>query len=57
VFVVRDGIVKPRTVKVGYRSIERAEILDGLREGEQVVVADQDLLRPGQRVRAITVNM
>lgn len=57
VFVVGDGVVKPRAVKVGYRSIERAEILEGLREGEQVVVADQDLLRPGQRVRAITVNM
>jgi RND family efflux transporter MFP subunit len=57
VFVVRDGVVKPRSVKVGYRSIERAEILDGLQEGEQVVVADQDLLRAGQRVRPITINM
>ncbi len=56
VWVVSDGIVQPRTVKVGYRNIERAEILDGLHEGDLVVVADQDLLRTGLRVRAITLN-
>jgi len=57
VFVVKDGVVKPRAVKVGFRNLERAEILDGLKEGEQVVVADQDLFKPGQRVRAVTINM
>jgi len=57
VFVVRGGIVKPRGVKVGFRNLERAEILDGLKDGEQVVVADQDLFRPGQRVRVVTINM
>lgn len=56
VWVVQDGIAEPRTVKVGYRSIETAEILDGLREGEAVVVADQDLLRTGMRVRAVILN-
>ncbi len=56
VWVVQDGVVQPRTVKVGFRNIERAEILEGLREGEPVVVADQDLLRTGQRVRPITLN-
>jgi RND family efflux transporter MFP subunit len=57
VLVVKNGIVKPRTVKIGFHNLERAEILDGLKEGEQVVVADQDLFKPGQRVRAITINM
>jgi RND family efflux transporter MFP subunit len=57
VFVVKDNIVKPRAVKVGFRNLERAEILEGLTEGEQVVVADQDLFKPGQRVRAVTINM
>jgi RND family efflux transporter MFP subunit len=57
VFVVKDNVVKPRTVKIGFHNLEHAEILDGLKEGEQVVVADQDLFRPGQRVRAVTVNM
>ena len=57
VFVVKDGVVKPRTVKLGFRNLERAEIVEGLKEGEQVVVADQDLFRPGQRVRAVTINL
>ncbi len=57
VFVVKDNVVKPRAVKVGFRNLERAEILEGLKEGEQVVVADQDLFRPGQRVRVVTINM
>jgi RND family efflux transporter MFP subunit len=56
VWVVADDIVKPVTVKVGFRNLERAEILDGLRDGEQVVLADQDLLRTGQRVRAVVLN-
>jgi RND family efflux transporter MFP subunit len=57
VLVVKDGVVKPRTVKIGFHNLERTEILDGLKEGEQVVVADQDLLKPGQRVRAIAINL
>jgi RND family efflux transporter MFP subunit len=57
VFVIKDNVVKPRTVKLGFRNLEHAEILEGLKDGEQVVVADQDLFRPGQRVRAVTVNM
>jgi HlyD family secretion protein len=57
VLVVKDGVVKPRAVKIGFHNLERAEVLEGLKEGEQVVVADQDLLKPGQRVRAITINL
>ena len=56
VWVVQDGIAEPRTVKTGYRNIERTEILDGLREGDAVVVADQDLLRTGMRVRPVVLN-
>lgn len=57
VLVVKDNVVKPREVKVGFRNLERAEILEGLKDGEQVIVADQDLFKPGQRVRAVTINM
>ena len=56
VFVVKDNVVKPRTVKVGFHNLQRAEILEGLKDGEQVVVADQDLFKPGQRVRAVAIN-
>jgi RND family efflux transporter MFP subunit len=56
VLVVTNGVVKPRSVKIGFRNLERTEILEGLKDREQVVVADQDLFRPGQRVRAVTIN-
>ncbi|MFH1067094.1 MAG: efflux RND transporter periplasmic adaptor subunit [bacterium] len=56
VLVVEKGIVTPRVVKVGYQSLETAEILEGLKEGDWVIVADQDLFAPGQRVRPILVN-
>ena len=56
VLVVQDGIVKPRVVEIGFRNLERSEIVTGLQEGEHVIVADQDLFQPGQRVRAVTIN-
>lgn len=56
VFVVNHGVVQPRPARVGFRNIERAEIVEGLQEGDRVVVADQDLLAPGQRVRALAIN-
>ena len=49
VLIVDDGIVEQRTVKVGFKSLELVEILDGLNGGEQVIVADQDTFRIGQR--------
>jgi membrane fusion protein, multidrug efflux system len=51
VLVVAAGMVEARTLKVGYRTLEFAEVLEGLKEGAHVVVADQDKLRPGQFVR------
>jgi macrolide-specific efflux system membrane fusion protein len=56
VWVVEGGVVRPRMVKVGFRNPERAEIREGLREGEKVVVADQDLLQTGERVRVAVIN-
>ncbi|HTS17807.1 MAG TPA: efflux RND transporter periplasmic adaptor subunit [Verrucomicrobiae bacterium] len=53
VLVVKDDIVSPRDVKIGFHNLDLSEVLDGLRDGEQVIIADQDLFRPGQRVRAI----
>jgi hypothetical protein len=43
-------------LKTGYRGLETVEIVNGLNEGDQVVVSDQDTFRPGQRVRPVTVN-
>lgn len=51
VFVVSGGSVELRSVKLGYVALNQAEVLEGLKEGEQVIVEDLDLFRPGSRVR------
>ena len=56
VLVVKDGVIEQRTVEVGFKSLEFAEITKGVHEGDQVVVADQDAFRSGERVRAIPIN-
>ena len=56
VLIVEDGIVEQRTVKVGFKSLEYAEILDGLNSGAQVIVADQDTFRVGESVRPVPIN-
>jgi RND family efflux transporter MFP subunit len=54
--VVNGGIVHPRTVNVGFRTLDFAEALSGLAEGEHVIAADQDKFRPGEPVRQRTVS-
>ena len=51
ILVVAHGIIEAHTVKVGYRTLEFAEALEGVQEGGHVVVSDQDQLQPGQFVR------
>jgi RND family efflux transporter MFP subunit len=50
VFVVHDGTLEQQAVQVGLQTSNDAEILSGLREGEQVVVSDRSGLKPGQKV-------
>ncbi len=57
VLIVDNGTVEQRTVKVGFKSMEFVEILNGLSGGEQVIVADQDTFHTGQRVRAVPINV
>jgi RND family efflux transporter MFP subunit len=49
--VVRHGLIESRTVKVGYRTLDFSEVLNGVSEGERAVLSDQDKLRPGRPVR------
>lgn len=49
VWTVRDGRVEDRKVSVGLRTLEVAEIVDGLGEGEPVLIGAAP--PPGQRVR------
>ena len=50
-WIVNRGVVQRRTVKVGFRTLDFSEIMNGISVGESVVVADQDKLRPEKAVR------
>jgi HlyD family secretion protein len=56
VFVVEDGRLSRRAVRVGISNIESFEILEGLREGERVVLPAETPLTDGMRVRAFEVR-
>lgn len=50
VFVAEDGNARLRTVRLGPRNPTGAQVLDGLTEGELVVLYPPDLLEDGARV-------
>jgi HlyD family secretion protein len=52
VLVVVNGRLQARTPKLGVRDMLRIEVLDGLGEGEEVVVAGAEDLTEGTRARA-----
>ena len=53
VFVVNEsGILEDRTVRLGLRTADYAEILSGLKEGSEVVVSDRSALKAGEPVHA-----
>jgi HlyD family secretion protein len=51
-FVVADGRAQLRQVRVGHRSDAAVEVLEGLAEGDRVVLFPSDRLQSGLRVRA-----
>src|SRR5437899_481972 len=54
--VVNNGIVHSRTVGVGFRTLDFTEVTSGLKEGNHVIVSDQDKFRPGETVRQRMVS-
>jgi HlyD family secretion protein len=50
VYVVRRGRVEQRGVRVGHAGAADAEVLDGLAEGDQVIVFPSDQIKTGARV-------
>ena len=54
--VVRDGAVQTRPVRLGLRDATRAEVLDGLAEGEQVVAVSGSFVRDGDRVTPVAAR-
>jgi HlyD family secretion protein len=54
-FVVSDGRAELRLVKVGRSSSTETQILEGLKEGEQVILYPDSRVHAGQRVKPIKV--
>jgi len=50
-FVIEDGRARLRNVEIGHRNEADVEILDGLREGEDVILHPTNQIRNGLRVR------
>jgi RND family efflux transporter MFP subunit len=55
--LVNRGIVQSRTIRVGYRTLDFAEAISGVSEGDHVVISDQDKFRPGQPVRQRIIDV
>jgi HlyD family secretion protein len=50
VFVSADGIARLRRVAIGHRNSRRAEAVDGIQEGERVVLHPSDRVEDGTRI-------
>jgi HlyD family secretion protein len=50
-YVVRDGVAEKRAIRTGAVSVREVEVIDGLAEGDQIVVSDTDDFKQAARVR------
>ncbi len=58
VFVVNgNDQIEDRPIKLGIQTATDAEIISGLKEGEQVVVSDRSALKPGEKVHPQVVEI
>ncbi|HWP83629.1 MAG TPA: efflux RND transporter periplasmic adaptor subunit, partial [Terriglobia bacterium] len=51
VYLVRDGVLVRQPVRIGILNPTRAEIVEGLQEGQEVALTGDGVLREGLRVR------
>jgi membrane fusion protein (multidrug efflux system) len=56
VLVVDEGVARRVTVSIGRRTDQELEVLDGLRDGQEVVVYGQDRVRDGATVKVYQEN-
>jgi membrane fusion protein (multidrug efflux system) len=53
VFVVQDGVVTQRQIRLGTRLPMRVEILEGIEAGETIVISGQHRLSEGDSVEIV----
>jgi HlyD family secretion protein len=49
-YLVRDGIAKKTPIRVGASSIDKVEILEGLKEGDKIVISGTDSFKGAAKV-------
>jgi len=54
-FVLDGGTARRRTLRIGHSNGLEAEVIEGLHEGDQVIVYPGDKIADGVRVRAVSV--
>ncbi len=57
VFVIREGRAELRSVVPGMQNQERVEILQGLASGDEVVLAPEDAIKPGLRIKGLREDL
>ncbi|HEU5079619.1 MAG TPA: efflux RND transporter periplasmic adaptor subunit [Opitutaceae bacterium] len=55
-YVVKDGVVERRLCVIGYLALNQVEIVEGIKEGDLVIVEELDRFHPGDRVRTKLVE-
>jgi RND family efflux transporter MFP subunit len=55
--LIKNNVVRRRTVQAGYRTLDFAEAMSGLSEGDRVIATDQDKFRLGQPVRQRKIDL
>lgn len=50
VFAVRDGLAKLKKIELGYRNDDEAEVLKGIKEGDQVILYPSDQIEDGSKI-------
>jgi HlyD family secretion protein len=53
IYVIQNGQLEKRAVQIGIRSVERTEIISGLKPGERIALSPVSQYRDAKRVRTI----
>ncbi len=56
VFIVRDSVATKVILKVGFQDHEKVESLEGIQQGDKIIIVGQAGLKDGTRVRVVNVK-
>jgi HlyD family secretion protein len=56
ILTVVNGVVQEAHCHIGFKTLETSEVLDGMDEGTAVILSNQDMYKPGMRVRTLVTK-